>query len=351
MKDKNKVVNIKIYLKKSKDLLIKKASKGKCSANSDESVSDAEQKKFSENDLPKKDKKDKKQDFTNTYGLPATLFAFLSQNKLLAWLGELTKSPATIYDKALDAAYLKTHIGGGDHRLFDGGHDIFNAWNRIREASPDDSFQQEVLGYVSALWKDVTTTKGLPFVTVSKENFEASVKALDWIPGVDRKYLYDLLSFDAMEILSTSLGAVGVLFALKKKDQKVLAELLGSMGISSILSANPIMGIFVIATAGYAYKIKSMEFDKIEFGKSVLLSISATALFGALGIPILFKLILIATLTKLLRKQVLDNEEFHAFVKENVLDRVQENKEEIYASVEETYDLINQKIKTHLKAS
>ena len=126
--------------------------------------------------------------------------------------------------------YLKNHIGGGDHRLFDGGHDIFNAWSRVREASPDDSLQQEVLGYVSALWKDVTTTKGLPFITVSKENFESCVKNLDWIPGVDRKYLYDLCSFDAMEILSTALGAVGVLFALKKKDQGNAGGTFGKYG-------------------------------------------------------------------------------------------------------------------------
>ena len=320
-------------------------------SSSDGFVNNTKQKEAPKSNLSEKEKKDQSQDFINNGELSAALFAFLSQGKLLSWLGELTKAPAKIYDKALDMEYLKNHIGGGDHRLFDGGHDIFNAWSRVREASPDDSFQQEVLGYISALWKDVTTTKGLPFITVSKENFESWVETLDWIPGVDRKYLYDLCSFDAMEILSTALGAVGVLFALKKKDQKMLAELLGNMGIVSILSANPIMGIFVIGTAGYAYKKKKMEFDKVAFSKAALMSTFAAALFGVLGLPVLFNLILVITLSKLFRKQVLDNAELHAFIKENVFDRVQEEKEQIYTSVEETYNSIKKKVENSPKAS
>lgn len=102
----------------------------------------------------------------------ATTGSLLSQVNLLQWSEELTKSAATVYDKALDLEYLKTHIGGGDHRLFDGGHDIFNAWDRAKDASSNDSFSEEVIGYISSLWKDVTTTKGLPFQTMDKAAFD-----------------------------------------------------------------------------------------------------------------------------------------------------------------------------------
>ena len=75
---------------------------------------------------------------------------------------------------------------------------------------------------------------------------------------------------------------------------------------------------------GTPIKKKNMEFDKVAFGKSAIVSTFATALFGVLGLPILFELILVATLTKLFRKQVLDNAEFQLFVKENILDRIKE---------------------------
>lgn len=286
---------------------------------------------------------------TNATELSGSLFAFLAQENLLKWSESLTKSSSTIYDKALDAEYLKTHIGGGDHRLFDGGHDIFNAWTRVRDASPDDSFQQEVLGYISALWKDVTTVKGLPFTNVSKENFEVWVDKLDWIPGVDRKYLYDLCSFDAFEILSVALGAVAVVFALKKKDQKKLAEILGSMSIISIISANPVMGIFIIATACYAYKRKSMEFDKVAFSKSAAVSVFSMALFGVLGLPVLLQLTIVIVASALFKAQVLDNAALHKFIKEDILNKAKENMTEIRALVSDIHENIGDKTKRREK--
>ena len=53
-----------------------------------------------------------------------SLFPFLSQKDLLRWLQKYTETSSTIYDKAMDNSYNSSHVGGGDHRLFDGGHDF-----------------------------------------------------------------------------------------------------------------------------------------------------------------------------------------------------------------------------------
>ena len=37
----------------------------------------------------------------------------------------MVKGSPTIYDKAMDAEFIATHIGGAQHRLFDGGHTIY----------------------------------------------------------------------------------------------------------------------------------------------------------------------------------------------------------------------------------
>ena len=60
------------------------------------------------------------------------------------WTRESFNAAATIYDKATDAEYLQTHIAGGLHRLFDGGHDLIGAWKAVRHARVDDSLAQEV---------------------------------------------------------------------------------------------------------------------------------------------------------------------------------------------------------------
>ena len=95
--------------------------------------------------------------------LSGVTLPFLSSPELLNWSENITKGTASAYDKALDMQYLKTHIGGGNHRMFDGGHDLFNAWDRAKDAKHDDSSTDEVIGYVSPIWKDLTTKQGLPF--------------------------------------------------------------------------------------------------------------------------------------------------------------------------------------------
>ena len=41
---------------------------------------------------------------------------------------------ASIGRKAMDAEYLRTHIGGGWHRLYDGGHSLVGSWKAVSEA-------------------------------------------------------------------------------------------------------------------------------------------------------------------------------------------------------------------------
>ena len=64
--------------------------------------------------------------------------------------------------------YLATHIGGGNHRLFDGEHTLAGAYEAVRAASPDDSLIEEGLGFVQGMFRDLTTTKGLPLANWDK---------------------------------------------------------------------------------------------------------------------------------------------------------------------------------------
>lgn len=249
----------------------------------------------------------------------ASTTAFFAEADLLKWTEELTKSAATIYDKALDKEYLATKIGGGNHRLFDGGHDLFSAWERAREAAKDDSFAQEVIGCITALWKDVTTTKGLPFATLDKASYDEWAEIIaNWVPGLKKEYLCDILSFDAMEVFSTTLGAVAVVFVLKKDDQKRLAEILGSMGVVSITSANPIMGIVVTAVGAYAYVKEKKKIDKKAMATSASLAATSAVIFGALGLPILLEFAIVLVVATLLKKHIFNNEEAMLIIKQNI---------------------------------
>lgn len=257
----------------------------------------------------------------STKDLSPALLAFLSDSSLLRELKKITDAPATIYDKAMDSEYLSGLSGGGaNHRLFDNGHSLFEAWEKVKNASPDDSLKEEVLGCINALWKDATTPKGLPFSTLEKESYEAwaeTVTSMN-IPGVNKEYLYDLMSFDALEILGTAMGVVGVALAFSKKDKEKLSELLGSMGIISILSANPLMGVFTIASTAYSYKVKKQKLDKKSLLQGGATSGVTALILGALGLPFIFELIIAMLVVKLIKKHVFSTSDFKTLILKNI---------------------------------
>ncbi|MFW6026228.1 MAG: hypothetical protein ACOCRX_07785 [Candidatus Woesearchaeota archaeon] len=233
---------------------------------------------------------------------PSPILAFLSQERLLDYAENLTESAASVYDKALDAEYLKNHIGGANHRMFDGGHDVISAWEKVRDASPDDSLNEEVAAYFTSLWKDLNTNKGLPFMTLDKVKYERTAEWMtEHIPYANKSWVYDLFSFDSIEVFSSTLSAAAVVFTLKKEDMESLAELLGSAGVISLISANPIMGMLMILTAAYAYINKKKEFKSREFGIGVLTSTVSMAIFSVLGLSVFLEFIIVILVVKILK--------------------------------------------------
>ena len=83
----------------------------------------------------------------------------------------------------MDAAYNATRIGGGDHRLYDGGHSLVGSFQAAREASVDDSIFEEAAGLLQALPRDATTPRGLPLVTWDQDTFNQWPDRLTWQSG------------------------------------------------------------------------------------------------------------------------------------------------------------------------
>ena len=154
--------------------------------------------------------------------------------------------PATAYDKALDLTYntLKQH--GGDHRIFDGSHDLFGAWKTIAEAMPDEGWLQRAEGCVSALWKDMATPNGIPVVTWNKEAFDAVAGFLNETLGISRTWVKDMATFTATEFIGAVLGALALVLSWNKAEIRRFSEIVGSLGLSALVGANPLMVMVTI---------------------------------------------------------------------------------------------------------
>jgi len=229
----------------------------------------------------------------NTFN--SSLLAFLSQSDLLRWLKQYTETKATIYDKAMDANYNSTHQGGADHRLFDGSHDPQGAWEACKNASENDTFAEEVIGYFKAIIKDASTEKGMPFVTIDPEDLD---KLYDALPFLSKDYIKDFITYDTFEVFSSVFGVTISIFALNKSDEKSFQSMLASMGVTSLYAANPIMLTMSIIMAGYAFKYQSI--DKKNMLKSGRDSVISCVIFSALGMPVLVEFGIVLTVLNLI---------------------------------------------------
>ncbi|MEA2991626.1 MAG: hypothetical protein QOD40_546 [Alphaproteobacteria bacterium] len=99
------------------------------------------------------------------------------------WLTtHLSNQHATIASKAMDAEYLRTHIGGSWHRLYDGGHSLVGSWNAVSESLPDLGALDQLGIWANEYWKDLITTRGMPIVVLDHaESVSEYFKHLDCV--------------------------------------------------------------------------------------------------------------------------------------------------------------------------
>lgn len=167
----------------------------------------------------------------------------------------VVKGPPTIYDKAMDAAFLETFLGGSYHRHFDGGHTILGAFRAAHNASPDDTLLQETLGTIQGLLRDVHTPRGLPLATWDKATFGAVADSLKSNFGIPKSWLYDLSSYDAADLLGGTVGAISVIFGWSRTDTETFAQLAASMSLSAALSTNPLLMPIAVVALGRSFHL------------------------------------------------------------------------------------------------
>jgi DNA-binding transcriptional LysR family regulator len=81
------------------------------------------------------------------------------------WLTDhFSNQVASIGSKAMDAEYLRTHIGRSWHRLYDGGHSLIGSWKAVSESLPDLSALDQLGIWANEYWKDLIITRGMPIL-------------------------------------------------------------------------------------------------------------------------------------------------------------------------------------------
>ena len=186
---------------------------------------------------------------TTTQGLLASALS----KDLNGLVHNMVKGSATIYDKAMDAGYLATHVGGGNHRLFDGGHTIAGAIKAVRDASIEDTMIEEAMGFLQGIFRDMPTPKGLPLANWDKVTYEQASGFLQSEFRIPKEWFYDLNSYGVSELLGGVIGVVAVALSWNRANTEAFSKLVSGMGLPAVASANPLLLIVTVVALAKAF--------------------------------------------------------------------------------------------------
>jgi hypothetical protein len=150
----------------------------------------------------------------------------------------------------MDAEYLRRHIGGGWHRLCDGGHTLAGSWKAVSEALPDLDLLDRLGTWANEYWKDLITTRGMPIIT------------LDHIDGVS-DYFKNLDCVNVAQMMGGEL--YGVSIYCNWNDPAKLVASAASTDCSSAVYAHVVAPLVSLIALGRAYYLlKQSERENLQ---------------------------------------------------------------------------------------
>jgi len=181
----------------------------------------------------------------------ATALNWKNNSELSNWLTEhLSHQYPTIASKAMDAEYLRSHVGGSWHRLYDGGHTLTGSWKAIAQALPDADILDRVGTWANEYWKDLITTRGMPVVM------------LDHNKHVD-EYLKHLDCVNVAQLIGGEVSGVSIYF--NWNDPAKLVASAAAMDCSGLAYANVVAPLVSVIALGRAYfLLKGEEQESLQ---------------------------------------------------------------------------------------
>jgi hypothetical protein len=167
------------------------------------------------------------------------------------WLTDhLSEQRATLASKAMDAEYLRTHIGGGWHRLYDGGHSLAGSWKAVSSSMSDLAALDQLGVWANEYWKDLITTRGMPILI------------LDHADQVSEYFKH----LDCVNVAQVIGGEIcGVSIYCNWNDPAKLVASASATGSSGIVYANVVAPLVSLIALGRAYfLIKKSEQDDLQ---------------------------------------------------------------------------------------
>ena len=223
--------------------------------------------------------------------LRSGLVASLAGNagyRLDQWLASTFNQNFDAYDKAVDAVYNATRVGGSAlHHLLDQQHDLLGAFAAVKDVAADDSFARELTQAGEHLLRDTASISGTNMLfSLTPQQFDAVAKSVA-DTGVTKTYLADAFTVNGSELLGGVIALAAAIVVARKGSPDQVSRLGGGMLMSSLASGNPaLLGIGAASLAYAAWKGECRKEMAVQCGKGALVSGAAILATNLLGGPI-----------------------------------------------------------------
>ncbi len=200
--------------------------------------------------------------------------------KIATWTAKTFNKNSNVYDKAIDALYNKTHIGGSSlHHIVDGQHTLWGAFKAAHNALPNDTLGEEIKGTLEHLARDTCSKSGInPFFSMDIETYKSISSYLKDTFGISKRWFADMLTFNAPEVLGAAVGSIPLVLGWNKLGVQKFSEMASSFTISAVASANPLLGGLALVSA--LRGISKMKKESSPIKKGIKGALSGAILSG-----------------------------------------------------------------------
>lgn len=174
-----------------------------------------------------------------------------NNSELSQWLADnLSKQRSTATSRAMDADYIESHVGGGWHRIYDGGHSISGSWDAVKSVLPDAALAERAGTWANEYWKDLITARGMPIIT-----FDSSTDVSEYLKHLD--------CVNVAQLVGGELSAISIYYNWHKPDALVATA--SATTYSGFAYANIVGPLISLIALGRAYfLVKDSEREELH---------------------------------------------------------------------------------------
>jgi len=199
---------------------------------------------------------------TTSFSLPTLLASEAYYEKVVEYLNQayhIHKENDAIRAFIDSLSHVKDYGGGQFHRIADGRHSIFGAFESVSDEFKNLEQFEKIKGVFGHLFTDLNSKTGIPLFSFDNyESFKEFCRSVHLKPEL----VQDLFSVNSTELIGTCLTIIPQIFNLNEMESIDFARLASKLGILTAIGQGQfeaVSGVFSLIMLGKSFYLAKYE--------------------------------------------------------------------------------------------